>query len=69
MSRIRLPLYTKILLWFLVNLFVVTGIVLFYVRVNFGSGFDWLLGERAGARIELLDSYMQSVLVERLWPQ
>lgn len=72
MSRIKLPLYSKILLWFLVNLCVVVGIVLFYVRVNFGSGFDWLLGERAGARIELLDSYVQSVLVEHPeseWPR
>ena len=72
MSRLKLPLYSKILLWFLVNLGVVVGIVLFYVRVNFGSGFDWLLGERAGARIELLDSYVQSVLVEHPeseWPE
>jgi len=69
MSRLKLPLYSKILLWFLVNLCVVVGIVLFYVRVNFGSGFDWLLGERAGARIELLDSYMQSVLVEHPEPE
>jgi len=63
MKRLKLPLYSKILLWFLVNLCVVVGLVLFYVRVSFGSGFDWLLGERTGARIELLDSYMQSVLV------
>lgn len=72
MSRLKLPLYSKILLWFLVNLCVVVGIVLFYVLVNFGSGFDWLLGERAGARIELLDSYVQSVLVEHPeseWPR
>ena len=72
MSRIRLPLYGKILSWFLVNLVVVVGIVLVYVRVNVGSGFDWVLGERAGARIELLSSYMQSVLVEHPeheWPQ
>ena len=72
MSRLKLPLYSKILLWFLVNLGVVVGIVFFYVRVNFGSGFDWLVSERAGTRIELLDSYMQSVLVEHPeteWPK
>lgn len=71
MSRLKLPLYGKILAWFMVNLCVVVSIVLLYVHANFGSGIDWLLGERAGARVELLDSYLQSVLAEHpesAWP-
>jgi two-component system sensor histidine kinase CpxA len=69
--RLRLSLYAKILLWFLVNLVVVAALVGFYVRVTFKTGLDWLLSGPPGARIELVASYLQSQLVIRPqseWP-
>ena len=63
MSRIKLPLYSKILIWFLVNLVVLAALVLFYARVTFKAGLDWLLSGPPGARVELVASYMQSQLV------
>lgn len=62
MSRLRLPLYTKILLWFLVNLGVVAAIGLFYVRVIFQPGLDWLLNGPPGSRIELLAMHLTNEL-------
>jgi two-component system sensor histidine kinase CpxA len=62
MSRIRLPLYTKILLWFLVNLGVVAAIGLFYARVIFQPGLDWLLNGPPGSRIELLAMHLTNEL-------
>lgn len=70
--RLRLPLYAKILGWFVVNLTVVGGLVFLYFRISFGGGYDWVLSGPAEGRIELLSSYMQSVLVERPqreWPE
>lgn len=63
--RLRLSLYAKILLWFLVNLVVVAALVVFYVRATFKTGLDWLLSGPPGARIELVASYLQSQLVIR----
>ena len=62
MSRLRLPLYTKILLWFLVNLGVVAAIGLFYARVIFQPGLDWLLNGPPGSRIELLAMHLTNEL-------
>lgn len=72
MPRLKLPLYGKILAWFLVNLLVVVGTLVLYIRVNFGKGLEWVIGEQAGARMELFESYMQSVLMEHPeseWPE
>lgn len=63
MSRLRLPLYTKILLWFLVNLGVVAAIGLFYARVTFQPGLDWLLNGPPGSRIELLALHLTNELL------
>jgi len=62
MSRLKLPLYTKILLWFLVNLGVVVAIGLFYARVIFQPGLDWLLNGPPGSRIELLAMHLTNEL-------
>jgi two-component system sensor histidine kinase CpxA len=62
MSRFKLPLYTKILLWFLVNLCVVAAIGLFYARVTFQPGLDWLLNGPPGTRIELLAMHLTNEL-------
>ena len=61
--RLRLPLYTKILLWFLVNLGVVAAIGLFYARVTFQPGLDWLLNGPPGSRIELLAMHLTNELM------
>jgi len=63
MNRLKLPLYTKILLWFLVNLGVVAAIGLFYARVTFQPGLDWLLNGPPGSRIELLALHLTNELI------
>ena len=63
MSRLKLPLYSKILLWFLVNLGVVAAIGLFYARVIFQPGLDWLLNGPPGSRIELLAVHLTNELI------
>ena len=63
MSRLKLPRYTKILLWFLVNLGVVAAIGLFYARVTFQPGLDWLLNGPPGSRIELLAVHLTNELM------
>ena len=60
---LRLALYTKILLWFLVNLGVVAAIGLFYARVTFQPGLDWLLNGPPGSRIELLAMHLTNELM------
>lgn len=62
MKRLKLPLYTRILLWFLVNLGVVAAIGLFYARVIFQPGLDWLLNGPPGSRIELLAMHLTNEL-------
>ncbi len=63
MMRLKLPLYSKILLWFLVNLGVVATIGLFYARVTFQPGLDWLLNGPPGSRIELLAVHLTNKLI------
>ncbi len=65
MRKLRFPLYSKILLWFLVNLWVVVVIGLFYARVTFRPGLDMLLNGPAGAQIELLAVHLTDTLITR----
>lgn len=51
MSRLKLPLYSKILLWFLVNLLVLALLGLGFLRAQFKLGLDWMLSGEPGDRI------------------
>lgn len=54
MSRLKLPLYSKILLWFLVNLLVLAALGFMFMRAQFKLGLDWVLDGPGGERIEQL---------------
>ncbi len=51
MSRLRLPLYAKILAWFALNLAVLALLVVFFLRSQFRLGLDWMLSGEPGDRI------------------
>jgi two-component system sensor histidine kinase CpxA len=50
----RLPLYSKILLWFFLNLLVVGGAIYALIIFQFRAGPEVLLGGRAGERLKSL---------------
>jgi two-component system sensor histidine kinase CpxA len=50
----RLPLYSKILLWFFLNLLIVGGAICALFIFQFRTGPEVLLGGRAGERLKLL---------------
>lgn len=54
MARIKLPLYAKILLWFLVNLVVLALLGAGFMRAQFKLGLDWMLAGEPGDRIAAL---------------
>jgi two-component system sensor histidine kinase CpxA len=51
MTRLRLPLYAKILAWFALNLAVLALLAFFFLRAQFGLGLDWMLSGEPGERI------------------
>jgi len=48
----RLPLYVKILGWFLLNLLLLAAGAIFFVQAHFGFGLDALISGRAGDQVE-----------------
>ncbi len=48
----RVPLYAKILGWFLLNLLLLAAGLLVFLQVHFGFGLDALLSGRAGDQVE-----------------
>jgi two-component system sensor histidine kinase CpxA len=54
MKRIRLPLYGKILVWFFLNLVVVTTVFLLLFDAQFHFNLDWLFVAGARDRLEAL---------------
>lgn len=54
MPRLKLPLYGKILLWFLVNLLVLALLGFGFMRAQFKLGPDWMLAGEPGDRIAAL---------------
>lgn len=54
MTRPKLPLYGKILLWFLVNLVVLFLLGFGFMRAQFKLGLDWMLAGEPGDRIAAL---------------
>lgn len=72
MSRIKLPLYTKILLWFLVNLCMLAGLGLWFMTAQFQLGLDWVLAGPGGERLEGLGTTLANDLRQRPeseWPE
>ncbi len=62
MARLRLPLYGKILLWFLVNLLVLALLGLGFMRAQFNVGLDWMLAGPGGERLEQLGKSLTAEL-------
>jgi two-component system sensor histidine kinase CpxA len=50
----RLPLYSKILLWFFLNLLVLGVVFFVFFQWQFGLGFDWFLNRQIGTRAQAL---------------
>ncbi|MDB6003924.1 MAG: hypothetical protein JWR15_911 [Prosthecobacter sp.] len=71
MSRLRLPLYLKILLWFGVNLLVLALLVFGFLSMQFRMSLDWMLSGEAGERIAAIGDSLTdelSSLPEQEWP-
>ena len=51
-SRLKLPLYGKILFWFLVNMVVLAASGLRFMGAQFRLGLDWMLAGPGGDRLE-----------------
>ena len=54
MSRLSLPLYLKILLWFGVNLLMLALLVFGFLSMQFRMSLDWMLSGEAGERISAI---------------
>lgn len=72
MARLKLPLYGKILLWFLVNLFILAALGLWFMTAQFRLGLDWMLAGPGGERLEQLGTTLTNELRQRgenEWPE
>lgn len=71
MSRLKLPLYGKILSWFVLNLVVLALLFFFFLKAQFRLGLDWMLSGEPGDRISAIGetiTYEFSRLAESEWP-
>lgn len=71
MSRIRLPLYVKILSWFALNLAVLALLFFFFLKAQFRLGLDWMLSGEPGDRIAAIGetiTFEFSRIPENEWP-
>ncbi|MBK8093604.1 MAG: HAMP domain-containing protein [Verrucomicrobiaceae bacterium] len=71
MSRVRLPLYGKILSWFALNLAVLALLFFFFLKAQFRLGLDWMLSGEPGDRIAAIGetiTFEFSRLAESEWP-
>ncbi len=71
MSRLKLPLYTKILAWFALNLAVLALLLFFFLKAQFKLGLDWMLSGEPGDRIAAIGesvTFEFSRLAESEWP-
>lgn len=71
MSRPRLPLYLKILLWFGVNLLLLALLVFGFLSMQFRMSLDWMLSGEAGERIAAIGDSLTDELAprpEQEWP-
>ncbi|MHB1078085.1 MAG: sensor histidine kinase [Prosthecobacter sp.] len=72
MSRLRLPLYLKILLWFGVNLLLLAFLVFGFLSMQFRMSLDWMLSGEAGERVSAIGDSLTdelSHLPEQQWPE
>lgn len=70
MSRLKLPLYSKILLWFLVNLLMLALLGFGFLKAQFRLGLDWMLSGEPGDRLAAIGdsvTYEFSRLPESEW--
>jgi two-component system sensor histidine kinase CpxA len=65
MSRLKLPLYGKILLWFLVNLAVLALFGYVYVRKLITPELEWLLSGPPGSNFEHLAARVSDQLISK----
>lgn len=71
MSRLKLPLYGKILSWFALNLAVLALLFFFFLKAQFRLGLDWMLSGEPGDRISAIGetiTFEFSRLAESEWP-
>lgn len=72
MARLKLPLYARILFWFLVNLLVLALLGFGFLKSQFKLGLDWMLSGEPGDRIASIGAsvtYELSRLPESQWNQ
>ena len=70
MSRLKLPLYGKILSWFALNLAVLALLFVFFLQAQFKLGLDWMLSGEPGDRIAAIGesvTFEFSRLSETMW--
>ncbi len=65
MSRLKLPLYSKILLWFLMNLLVLALFGYVYVRKLITPELEWLLSGPPGRNFEHLSARLSDQLISK----
>jgi two-component system sensor histidine kinase CpxA len=65
MSRLKLPLYSKILLWFLMNLLVLALFGYVYVRKLITPELEWLLSGPPGSNFEHLSARLSDQLISK----
>ncbi|MCX6858220.1 MAG: HAMP domain-containing sensor histidine kinase [Verrucomicrobia bacterium] len=71
MRRLKLPLYSKILSWFALNLAVLVALFFFFLQAQFKLGLDWMLSGEPGDRIAAIGesvAFEFSRLAEAEWP-
>ena len=65
MSRLKLPLYSKILLWFLMNLLVLALFGYVYVCKLITPELEWLLSGPPGRNFEHLSARLSDQLISK----
>jgi len=71
MIRLRMPLYAKVLLWFLINLLLLAALAYGFMRLQFKLSLDWMLAGPTGERIEQISNALTDELArtpEDEWP-
>lgn len=62
--NLRFPLYAKILLWFFLNLILLSAVLFGFFRIQFQAGLDSLLAGQARSRLEAVGNVIEAELRE-----
>lgn len=62
--KFRFPLFAKILVWFFLNLALLSAVLYGYIRIQFHVGLDSLFSEQAGSRMENISNLLEAELRE-----